>query len=333
MGDYARREMIVRSARVLRQNPAYRPAALLQPPMLACRGLLLSEPYFPLFMKHSVSRSILILLASAGCMTTRLPGPASPSPATPQPVMRVSDTGPWTFSYVSDTLRLQISRTAAIESQTDSAAHREISTNDTHEVLALTVNSDTVRYTATVDSFSTASQGLIGNTQPANLPVQISGSIDSMDTAVDSVTTPTCYPIQSNLETDVRNVLVSFPRQLTPGLTWRDSTIRVGCYGTIPLRVAVIRQFSVIGKTSFNDQAAITIQRVDSIIGQGAGRQQQHQLVIETRGTGAATYMLNPEVGRLLHLTTTQDLEFSIRASGRTNRFRETAKEEFNPVR
>jgi len=97
--------------------------------------------------------------------------------------------------------------------------------------------------------------------------------------------------------------------------------------------VAVIRQFSVIGKTSFNDQAAITIQRVDSIIGQGAGRQQQHQLVIETRGTGAATYMLNPEVGRLLHLTTTQDLEFSIRASGRTNRFRETAKEEFNPVR
>ena len=283
-------------------------------------------------MKRNTWRSILILLATAGCATNRPPGPASPSSLPHQPSARVSDNGPWTFAYVSDTLRLEITRTAAIESQADSAAHHEISSNNTHEVLILSVNADTVRYTAMVDSFSTASQGLIGNTQPASLPVQISGVIDSLTGGVDSTIAPACDPVQSSLETDVRNVLVSFPRMLAPGLTWRDSILKVGCYGTIPLRVTVVRHFSVVGKTSFNGQAAVGVQRVDSITAQGAGRQQQHQLVIETIGSGAATYMLSPEEGRLLHLTITQYLEFTVRASGRTNRLRETAKEEFNPV-
>jgi hypothetical protein len=196
----------------------------------------------------------------------------------------------------------------------------------------LTVNADTVRYTAMVDSFSTASQGLIGNAQPVSLPVQISGVIDSMTAEIDSAIGTTCDPVQSNLEADVRSVLVRFPRMLAPGLTWRDSILSVGCYGTIPLRITIIRQFSVVGRTSFNGQAAVGVQRVDSITAQGTGRQQQHQLVIETRGSGAATYTLSPGAGRLLHLATTQDLEFTIRASGRTNRFRETAKEEFNSV-
>ena len=284
-------------------------------------------------MMRRAPRSILILLATASCTSTRLPGPISPSPAPPHPAVRVSDTGPWTFSYVSDTIGLQISRTAAVESQTDSGPHREISTNNTYEVIAITVNADTIRYTVRVDSSSTASQGLIGNAPPANLPVQISGVIDSVAAAVDSAITPTCDPIQSNLETDIRNVLISFPRPLAPGLTWRDSTIRIGCYGTVPLRATVIRRFLVVGKTSFDGLPAIAVQRVDSITAQGAGRQQQHQLVIETRGTGAATYMLNPEVGRLLHLTMSQDLDFSIRASGRISRFHETGKQEFSPVR
>jgi hypothetical protein len=251
---------------------------------------------------------------------------------TPQPSLRVSDNGPWAFAYVSDTFRLRISRTAAIESQTDSGTHREISTNNSHEVLVLSVNAGTIRYTALVDSFSTASQGLIGNAQPPSLPVEVSGVVDSITTGGDSTISPTCNPVQSNLEADVRNVLISFPRTLAPGLTWRDSILSIGCYGTIPLRVTVIRRFSVVGKTSFNGQAAVGVQRLDSITAQGAGRQQQHQLVIEARGSGAATYTLSPGAGRLLHLATNQDLEFTIRASGRTNRFRETAKEEFNLV-
>jgi hypothetical protein len=284
---------------------------------------------------RSAWNSILVLVGAGACTPGALgtlPRPSSPQPASPKLSVKVSDVGPWAFAYTSDTIRLQVNRSAAIESQTDSGIHREISTNNTDEILTLVVNADTVRYTATVDTFSTASQGLISSAAPVNLPVQISGVIDSASITPDSTNASTCDPVQSNLETDVRNVLVGFPRELVAGLVWRDSTTRTSCYATIPLRATVVRRFSVVGVTAFNGQTAVAIQRVDTISARGEGRQQQHQLVIETSGTGDATYLVSPELGRLLHLTTTQDLEFTIRASGRTSRFRETAKEEFKPV-
>lgn len=284
-------------------------------------------------MKRNTRRSILILLATAGCAGSRPTRPALPSPTAPQPSPEVSDNGPWTFTYSSDTVQLRVSRSAAVVSQTDSGTHREISTNNTHEVIALTVSADTVHYTATVDTFSTASQGLISISPPANLPVQISGVVDSLTGVTDSAAVDSCNTVQSILETDVRNMLVKFPPGLTPGLTWRDSTVHVGCYGTIPMRVTIVRRFSVVGKSAFNGHAAVAIQRVDSITADGTGRQQQHQLVIAANGSGSATYFLALEGGVPLHLTTTQDLDFTVRASGRTSRLRETAKEDFSPIR
>ena len=283
-------------------------------------------------MSHSVAKSVLVLLATAGCAgrSTQNP-PSSPVPAPPESSVRISDTGPWAFAYRPDTIRLQISRSAAIESSTDSGPHREISTNNTHEVVALAVAADTVRYTATVDSFSTASQGLIGTTQPVTLPVQVAGLLDPLSAIADSAV-QSCDPVRSTLETDVRNLLIPFRSQLNVGAMWRDSVARIACYGTIPVRATVIRRFSVVGRTSFNGQSAIAVQRADSVTAHGEGRQQQHQLFVDVNGTGTATYYLIPELGRLVHLTTSQDLDFAIRASGRTSRFREAVKEEFSPL-
>src|SRR5689334_14661701 len=131
-------------------------------------------------MSHRFWKSVLILLASTGCGGRQAQGPASPVPAPSLPPERGSDKGPWSFTYRSDTIHLQIARSAAIESETDSGPHREISTNNTHEILILAVNADTVHYSATVDSFFTAAQGRIGNVQAVSLPVQISGTLDSV---------------------------------------------------------------------------------------------------------------------------------------------------------
>ena len=283
-------------------------------------------------MRHSAAKSVLILLVTAGCAGRSAQNPSLPTPAPPVPAAaRISDTGPWAFAYRPDTIRLQISRSAAIESATDSGTHREVSTNNTHEVLVLAVLANTVSYTATVDSSSTASQGLIGSTQPISLPVQISGLLDSLNAGTDS-TVQSCDPVRSNLETDVRNLLIPFPAQLSVGATWRDSVVRIACYGTIPVRATVVRRFSVVGRTSLNGQNTVTVQRADSVTAHGEGRQQQHQLVVDVNGTGAATYYLLSELGRLMHLTTSQDLDFAIRTSGRTNRFWEAVKEEFSPL-
>ena len=283
-------------------------------------------------MKQSIRRSILILLGLA-CSTGRVPVSPPASPPFPQPAAP-RDVESWNFSYRSDTLHYQIARTAVIESQSDSGTRRELSTNDSREVLNLSVTADTVRYTATVDSFSTTAQGLIGPAQPVVLPVQVSGVVDSTtaqpDSADLSLTNSTCNPVQSSLAGDVRNLLIRVPVRLTPSLSWRDSTVRTVCYATIPMKATLIRNFSVVGAAEYDGRSTVLVQRIDSISAHGEGRQQQHQLVIDVTGTGSATYHLSPERGSVVRLTTNQNLDFAIRGSGRTSRFRETAKEEFS---
>ena len=256
-----------------------------------------------------------------------------PSPS-PQPIIEPSDNGPWEFRYQSDTLPYQISRSAAIESQTDSGTRREITSNSAHEILTLSVLADTIRYSAVVDTFSTATQGLIGAVQQVTLPIEIAGVIDSTTSATDSAAPlQSCDPVRSSLQTDAHNLLTSFPAQLSATQSWTDSSVRVACYGSIPMKAMVVRRFSVIGRTSFNGQSAIAIHRTDSVTAHGEGRQQQHRLVIDASGTGSATYYLSSQPGRVIHLTTDQNLEFVIAASGRTSRFRETVKQDYSLVR
>jgi hypothetical protein len=221
-----------------------------------------------------------------------------------------------------------------IESQTDSGTQRGITTNNTHEILSLSVTGDTVQYTATIDTFSTAVQGLIGIVPQVALPVQFSGTLDSTPALLDSTApAPVCEPVQASLGNDLHNLLIRFPAQFIAGTSWRDSTLRTSCYGTIPMRASVIRRFTVIGRFQYNGQSIIQLQRVDSIAAHGEGRQQQHQLTVEATGVGGATYYLGTEQSALIRLTTDQSLDFLIRGSGRMSHFRETAKGEYSLVR
>jgi len=282
----------------------------------------------PMPMKQITFRSIVILLATACTTGGRVATPSSPS--VPEPIIQPTDHGPWAFSYRSDTLHYQISRSAAIESEGDSAVHREISTNNSHEIVSLFVAGDTVRYTAVVDSFSTANQGAIGPVQPVTLPVQVSGVVDSLGLNVDSTATDEqCNAVQSSLESDIRNLLISLPAQLSPGTSWRDSTVTATCVGSVPAKAIIIRRFLVVGASSYANESAIAIQRTDTISGLGVGRQHQHQLNIEISGTGSATYYISTERNRLVYLATSQDLSFVVRSSSRADHLRESAKEQF----
>ena len=284
-------------------------------------------------MDQRVQRSILILLLT-GCATARPPVTTPAASVPPQPIIESSDNGPWFFTYRSDTTQYQISRTATIESQTDSGLRREITTNNSHEVVILTPDSLTIHYNAAVDTFSTGTQGLIGSVPEISLPIQVSGIIDSIGALPDSVNRlQVCNPVESNLQSDVRNLLIKFPAQLATGLSWRDSSARTVCYGTIPMQAVLVRKFSVIGKTSYNGQSAVTVQRVDSVSAQGEGSQQQHRLAIEAMGTGAATYYLSPEQGLVLHLTTSQNVDFVIRVAARASQFHESVTQEYSLTR
>ena len=275
-----------------------------------------------------------LLCVLAACASPKVPvaGLPTPSPAVPTPGTPTSRT--WTFTYAAGPLSYEVSRTATIESQSDSSSHTELSNNTTHELLNLEVAGDTVRFTAAIDTFATATQGSIGAAQTVKLPIQLAGSLvrDSVAISNDSIS-ESCNPAVSALSTDLRNLLIPFPAKLDQGATWRDSTAVKGCLGMIWTTVTSSRSFMVAGETTYEGHPVLAIQRADTIHAHGEGSQQQHQLLLDATGTGTAVYYLNPGDGHVEHLSTEQDLNLAITASGQLRRFRQRLKQEFNLAR
>jgi hypothetical protein len=111
-------------------------------------------------------------------------------------------------------------------------------------------------------------------------------------------------------------------------MTWQDSVELKGCQGMIPTTANIDRVYTVTGETVYNGIPAVAIQRRDSIHAHGEGAQQQHQMIISAAGSGGALIYLSISSGRILGVTTTQDLDLSISASGRTHHFKQSLKQE-----
>ena len=285
-------------------------------------------------MRLLLTRWLLISVWVIGCVGTR-PGPIGiPAPALPVPSPNPGGPSSWTFSLTPGTTAYRVSRSATIESVSDSASRKESSTNTTYESITLLSAGDTINFSAVADTFSTIAQGVAGSAQPGQLPSRISGFLvgDSLVISRDSLADG-CNPIASVLITDVHNLIPRFPASLSLAQAWMDSTSITGCQGSIPTRSRLLRRFKVIGASTYENVSVLVVQRNDSISAEGEGAQQQHRLQFSATGMGAGIYYLNIDTGRILHLTVSQDLNLTITASGRVNHFRQTAKQDFALVR
>ena len=271
------------------------------------------------------------LLAACTASTVPQPGQPIPSPSLPNPAPISSAAGPWTFNYAPGAIAYQISRTAGIESQSDSGSHRETSTNTTHELLTLELTEDTIHFTAIIDTSSTITQGAIGPVQSVSVPVQLSGSFigDSLIFSGDSIPEK-CNPVSSILLADLHNLLLRFPIQLSQGSSWRDSVELTGCQGMIPTTAHIARSYIVSREAAYQGEPVLLVQRTDSIHAHGEGAQQQHHITLEASGTGSAIYYLSPTSGRVVRIDTGQDLDLAITVSGKIHHFKQSSKEEFN---
>jgi hypothetical protein len=284
-------------------------------------------------MRRQSYLCFLVVITTA-CATSTVQRPVQPLPLPPLPNPAASAARLWAFNRASGAISYQISRSASIESQSDSNPHREVSTNTTHEVVTLELAGDTVRFSATIDTSSTATQGTIGPVQPVQLPVQLSGSLigDSLTISNDSIAQK-CDPARSALSADLHNLLVGFPVQFSQGSTWQDSVELSTCQGMVPTTARIARSYVVSGETIYQGLSVVVIQRRDSIHAHGEGAQQQHRLTLDVTGTGNATYYLNPQNGFILRLNTGQDLDLAITTSGKIHRFKQSSKQDFNPSR
>jgi hypothetical protein len=240
----------------------------------------------------------------------------------------------WTINRSSGAISYQILRSAAIEDRSDSSPQQKISTNTTHELVTLDTAGDTIRFTATIDTSLSTTQGTVQPIQPVQLPVQLSGLQvgDSLIISTDS-STERCNPVSSALSADLYNLLIGFPIQLSQGSGWRDSLELSTCQGMIPTAVHIVRSYVVSGTATYQSLPVVLVQRRDSIRAHGEGAQQQHRVILDASGTGNATYFLNPQNGFILRLNTEQSLDLAITTSGKIHRFRESSTQSFSSIR
>jgi hypothetical protein len=268
------------------------------------------------------------------CSSTRTTSPAPPVPVVPPPpVVTSPSASSWTFRHMPGAMSYQVSRTAAIESVSDSTSRREVSTNATHELVTLTPTADSgIILTAAIDTFSTTTQGLIGPVQSVQLPVEVSGVFtgDSLAVSIDSSTNAgKCNPIRSALVSDLHNLMVRFPEQLTSGLAWRDSVNSGGCQAAIPTTSRTTRSFVVSGEAIYEGRPVLLIHRSDAIQAHGEGAQQQHPLKLDAVGTGSAVYYLDTRTGRVVRLTSGQELSLTITTSSKSHQFKQSSRQDF----
>ena len=293
-------------------------------------------------MNTSDRRSYWYLLSglALACGGTRSSQPAAPSPVSTSPVVSqpavptAPATGTSSFKYASGAVRYRISRSAAIEStDPNSPAHREISTNIANEVLTLEPVDQAMNFTALIDTSATTTQGLIGSVQSVQLPVQISGSFtDSTLTINPDTAGGKCNAVTSMLMTDLRNLLIRFPAQLSTGVSWKDSTDVTGCQAGVPTATHSIRSYVVSGNASYDGHPVLVVLRTDTTRAKGEGGLQQHRVSIDAVGTGTALYYLDTTTGRIMRLTIDQLLDLGVTASARQSRFKQSSKQDFQII-
>ena len=121
----------------------------------------------------------------------------------------------------------------------------------------------------------------------------------------------------------VEQLIPSVPSQLTPGLTWSDSTTIDGCRGEIPARTTTGHTYVVVGDTTFQGENALHLQRSDVIRSRGEGADGQHRILMTAIGAGFADLYLDAHNGIFLGSVNTQTSTVEILTSGRTTRFQQ----------
>lgn len=289
-------------------------------------------------MRITAIRTSISLLVIAGCSrpTRTGPVPQPPIPVTPAPAPGVQTPQSWSFNYQAGIAGYRIDRTATIESVADSlsAVVIDSSTNTAHEVLSLERIGDTIQFALAVDTFTTIVPERAGTPQIPELPVQIKGWMtgDSLVVALDSANAE-CNPIESAAESDLQTLLVRFPTELTPGMTWQDSVDVKGCQASISTTVHITRFFRVTGETPSGEAGTVVVERSDSIRAHGEGAQQQHHVVLDVTGNGTTVYHLSTSEGRLLRANGDQRLDLMVVTSENAAHFRQSLKQEIALIR
>ncbi len=134
-----------------------------------------------------------------------------------------------------------------------------------------------------------------------------------------------CSDSTQTVLSTINKDLIVVPQELTA--TWQDSTSSSVCSGSFPIIVSLIRTYRIVGEIVVNSTPTLKLERTEKILTSGEGSQGQHQITIWGIGTGKADLSIDRVSGLLLNLTGTNQVELSIKSSGRIQTFIQTSEE------
>jgi len=263
----------------------------------------------------------------AGCRSTTVPSPVlQPVAATASNDTSTKSIGSWvlipnrqphTYHSVSQTTVHEFSNSTTRQNTIEISTTFTISLDQTHTPLIISGRIDTVNFRP---------QNQPSPENKVSLPLLFEGELSSTALTISTKNSQTtdriCSPSISSILGDLRAIVTIFPSHLTPGFTWKDSTLVTTCTtGGIPTARKTTQQFRVIGERIFNSTRAILLQRLDSTYVSGDGTEGNHQIHLEGAGTGTANFYINPITAVTLQTELSEKLEITVTNSGRTRHF------------
>ena len=291
-----------------------------------------------------MSKALPIIMFGLSALLGCASGGGNPSPGVPIPEASPGEQTPpatqdekshkaWKItpstradSYAS-TIKTSVQQEGSVDSRTDHF------TTVTTYTLGLTRSANEIEFSGEITAFDlkseNANQAFIPLTQ--TFPVAFDGKISAHSLTVNRAgQTVSQIPCADSLLTMLSSIskdLVAAPIDLNSNEMWQDSTSMIICSGSLPLVLSTIRNYRLTGEGSFNNSPVLILERTEKILANGQGSQGQHQIVIETSGTGAGQVYLDPITGSLFGVRAKTQTRISIKSSGRIQNFIQTTEE------
>lgn len=212
------------------------------------------------------------------------------------------------------------------------------STGSNHDTVKSTLNfllttaqdGDSIVYSATIESISVTGGPRIGriDTSKLQLPFSFLGHLKfgqltiGLQQRVSTVTD--CSSELLSATTLVQHAVIAVPQLINKDMVWTDSIQTTVCNGSIPMLSTTAYQYRVVGE----GPAGLLLERQDRTTSVGEGPQDQHQVRLQSEGSGTTRVLLDPQTGVLRESAGTRTGFVTVRASGREQRFTQVTREQ-----
>ena len=280
--------------------------------------------------------AVIISLLSGACHRA---GPVTtsstiePSTGTSNEPLKTRYRTSWTISPTTEIQRYVVTQGAStrmIEAPVSSSDSLMLTARFS---LTLSRQNSLTRFSATIDRLSAQRSSQTNQLNP-ELPVTISGRIDSSSLTVDSpsrsapISTSGCTTGILTILMPIKSAALITPLHLTTGMSWTDSISLPGCAGSITTTTRRRSSYRVIGDTIIDRLNAILLDLTEMSSTEGDGSEGQHSIQITASGSGVGRVVIDAAGGQVLRSNIVRTTELSVRASGRVHRFRQVLNEE-----